>query len=42
MLNIDINYNFVIIRGVRVDRPPNISPSDWMAYWERAERFRVA
>jgi hypothetical protein len=34
MPNIIVDANYIIIEGVRIERPSRIAPSHWLAYWE--------
>ncbi len=38
MLRLTIDRNYVIVEGVKVDRPANLSPSQWLDIWERMIR----
>lgn len=38
MLNIEITMDYVVVLGVRIERPVGIARSDWKGYWERAEK----
>ena len=35
--NIDIRPNYVIIEGIRIERPTRLSPSQWLRFWEEKE-----
>ncbi len=30
-----VDTNYVVVCGVRVDRPSTIAPSQWLAYWSK-------
>lgn len=36
MIEIGIYPDYVVIEGVRIDRPGRISRSAWVDFWERA------
>jgi hypothetical protein len=33
MIDIDVQMDYVVILGKRIDRPPRISVSQWYNYW---------
>jgi len=37
MPNVIVDYDKITIEGVVIQRPARISPSDWLAYWERLQ-----
>lgn len=38
-ISIDLYMDYVIIEGQRVNRPPRLARSVWMAFWEQINRM---
>lgn len=37
-----VNYDCVVVAGIKVPRPSNVSPSVWMGYWEKINKAMEA
>ena len=40
-MTIVIDMDQVTIEGMVVPRPPNVSRSEWMAFWERVQQIKT-
>jgi hypothetical protein len=34
----EVTYKHVVVCGMTVPRPPTVSPSQWLAFWEQRMR----
>jgi hypothetical protein len=38
----EVTYKHVVVCGMQVPRPPSVSPSQWLAFWEKKMRGQGA